>query len=61
LKRSDDPKFVYISTELASIAGLENSSSLTTAYGVSKVAGNFLVKKIHEENDALISFSIDPG
>ncbi|KAJ5817046.1 hypothetical protein N7447_009279 [Penicillium robsamsonii] len=61
LKVSQQPTFVYISTTLASIAGLGNSPSLTAAYGVSKVAGNYLIKKIHGEDDTLIAFSIDPG
>lgn len=61
LKASARPKFVYVSTQLASIAGLEQSSSLTAAYGASKVAGNYLVKKIHEEEAGLIAFSVDPG
>ncbi|KAJ6071167.1 hypothetical protein N7499_009181 [Penicillium canescens] len=61
LKASGQRKFVYVSTALASIAGLENSPSLTAAYGVSKVAGNYLIKKIHGEDEALIAFSIDPG
>ncbi|PGH01613.1 hypothetical protein AJ79_07861 [Helicocarpus griseus UAMH5409] len=61
LQASNQPKFVYISTSLASIAGLETSSSWTTAYGVSKVAGNYLVKKIDAEYGSLIAFSIDPG
>ncbi|OJJ37892.1 hypothetical protein ASPWEDRAFT_59207 [Aspergillus wentii DTO 134E9] len=61
LKASKHPKFVYLSSELASIASLEQSLSLTTAYGVSKAASNYMVKKIHEENEGLIAFSIDPG
>lgn len=60
LKASSQPKFVYISTALASI-GLEDSSSLTAAYGISKIAGNYLIKKIHGEDQKLIAFSIDPG
>ncbi|KAJ6134652.1 hypothetical protein N7523_000974 [Penicillium sp. IBT 18751x] len=61
LESSKEPKFVYLSSELASIAGLENSSSLTAAYGISKAACNYLIKKIHEEHKTLIAFSIDPG
>lgn len=60
LKASNQPKFVYISTALASI-GCEDSSSLTAAYGISKIAGNYLIKKIHREDEKLIAFSIDPG
>ncbi|OOO04957.1 hypothetical protein OAory_01112940 [Aspergillus oryzae] len=61
LQASSQPKFIYISSELASITGLERSSSLTSAYGVSKVASNYLVKKIHTEHPDMIAFSIDPG
>ncbi|KAJ5675208.1 uncharacterized protein N7477_005142 [Penicillium maclennaniae] len=61
LESSKEPRFVYLSSELASITGLENSSSLTAGYGISKVACNYLVKKLHEEHKALIAFSIDPG
>lgn len=55
------PKFVYISSELASIAGAGQSYSLTAAYGVSKAAGNYLVKKIDAEHANIIAFPIDPG
>lgn len=58
---SRQPKFVYISSELASIAGIEHSSSLTVTYGVSKAAGNYLVKKIDAELPDLVAFSINPG
>ncbi|OOF98108.1 hypothetical protein ASPCADRAFT_3175 [Aspergillus carbonarius ITEM 5010] len=62
LKNADMPKFVYISTLLASIAGVEQlASSLATAYGMSKVAGNFLVKKIEAENEWLVTLAVDPG
>lgn len=54
-------KFVYISSELASIAGVAQLSSLTAAYGVSKAAGNYLVKKIDAEHADLVAFPIDPG
>lgn len=61
-KASSTPKFVYISTLLASIGEIEQmSSSLTAAYGMSKAAGNYLVKKIEAENKHLIALSIDPG
>ncbi|KAE8140904.1 hypothetical protein BDV38DRAFT_268993 [Aspergillus pseudotamarii] len=61
LQASSQPKFTYISSELASISGLEHSSSLTAAYGASKVASNYLVKKIDTEHPDVIAFSIDPG
>ncbi|KAH1328001.1 hypothetical protein KXW89_006013 [Aspergillus fumigatus] len=61
LQRASTPKFVYISTLLASIHAIEQMPSLTAAYGMSKVAGNYLVKKIDAENKHLITLSIDPG
>ncbi|KAM0118052.1 hypothetical protein ACP6JC_005278 [Aspergillus fumigatus] len=61
LQRASTPKFVYISTLLASIHAIEQMPSLTAAYGMSKVAGNYLVKKIDAENKHLTTLSIDPG
>ncbi|KAL5363816.1 hypothetical protein BJX96DRAFT_187278 [Aspergillus floccosus] len=61
LQKASTPKFVYISTLLASIHEIENIPSSTTAYGMSKVAGNYLVKKIDAENKHLIALSVDPG
>lgn len=61
LKKASTPRFVYISTALASIQGIEEFASETAAYGMSKVAGNFLVKKIDAENEDLIALSIHPG
>ncbi|CAG8268962.1 unnamed protein product [Penicillium salamii] len=61
LKAGPVPKFIYLSSELASLSRLDQSSSLTAAYGVSKVAGNYLIRKIDEEEPDLVAFSIDPG
>lgn len=32
-----------------------------SAYGVSKAAAHYLVRKIHFENEGLIAFALDPG
>lgn len=56
LQSSKQPKFVYIYSELASIARLGHSSSLTTAYEMSKVAGKYLVKKVGAEHANLKPF-----
>jgi norsolorinic acid ketoreductase len=61
LRKASVPKFAYISTALASIHMIEQVPSLTTAYGMSKVAGNYLVKKIDAENKEFIALLIDPG
>ncbi|KAL3253466.1 hypothetical protein ABHI18_009472 [Aspergillus niger] len=61
LQNAKTPKFIYISTLLASIGGIGNMFTLTGPYGMSKAAGNFLVRKIHAENEHLTTLSIDPG
>ncbi|KAL2816929.1 hypothetical protein BJX63DRAFT_130826 [Aspergillus granulosus] len=61
LQKASVPKFAYVSTLLASIHEIENIPSLTGAYGMSKVAGNYLIKKIDAENEHLIALPIDPG
>lgn len=61
LQEAMAPKFVYISTQLASIGGIGQTPTLTVAYGISKAAGNYLVRKIHAENEHLIALSFDPG
>ncbi|KAJ5090527.1 NADP(+)-dependent dehydrogenase [Penicillium argentinense] len=61
LEKASTPKLIYISTLLASFSGIEQIPTLTAAYGMSKVAGNFLVKKIDAENKHLITLSVDPG
>ncbi|KAK3334212.1 hypothetical protein B0T19DRAFT_484097 [Cercophora scortea] len=56
------PKFVGISTNAASIADLEeNEPYLLGAYGASKAALNYLVRRAHTENDWLTAFVINPG
>ncbi|KAL5353811.1 hypothetical protein ACLOAV_001853 [Pseudogymnoascus australis] len=61
LNETDMPKLVYITSELASMGRLGQSSSLTASYGMSKAAGNYLIEKINSENDKLVAFSISPG
>ncbi|KAL3472291.1 hypothetical protein BJX99DRAFT_9158 [Aspergillus californicus] len=61
LQKASAPKFIYISTLLASIGEIGKFPSMTGPYGMSKAAGNFLVRKIHMENDHLTTLSIDPG
>ena len=61
LQKANTPKFAYISTLLSSIHEIEQIPSLTAAYGMSKAAGNYLVKKIDAENKYLIALPVDPG
>ncbi|KII83532.1 hypothetical protein PLICRDRAFT_119312 [Plicaturopsis crispa FD-325 SS-3] len=55
------PKFVVISTFVGSIATGAAAPLGLSAYGPSKAAVNFITRKIHFENEHLISFSINPG
>lgn len=64
LKTYDDgalPKFITISSAVGSIGDMENWPMNATAYGMSKVALNWLTKNIHIENKGLIAFPVHPG
>lgn len=61
LRASTAPKFVAISSFIGSIADMEQYPFPTTALGISKAALNFLVRKIHFENDWLVAFPLHPG
>lgn len=61
LQAAQQPKVAYMSTNLASILDIPHNPSLTAAYGMSKVAGNYLIEKINAEFDNLIAFPISPG
>ena len=54
-------KYVGVSSPIGSIGGMEQRPYPMTAYGVSKAALNWLVRKIHFENEDIISFALDPG
>ncbi|KII90575.1 hypothetical protein PLICRDRAFT_107378 [Plicaturopsis crispa FD-325 SS-3] len=55
------PKFVVISSVAGSIqVGTAHPLHLF-AYGASKAAVNFLARKVHFENEHLISFALHPG
>lgn len=56
------PKFIGVSSAAASILDAEqNVAYIISAYGASKAALNFLVRKAHAENEWLNAFLIDPG
>lgn len=61
LEKSDAPKFVVISTCVASIGDMDQTPLAATAYGGSKVMLNYFVRKIHFENEKLTAFPIHPG
>ncbi|KAJ7166328.1 hypothetical protein C8R43DRAFT_1232381 [Mycena crocata] len=53
------PIFAYVSSTLGSISAY--IPNLTSTYGSSKAAANFLVKAIASEHPTLIAFAIHPG
>lgn len=62
LQKTSAPKFVYISSIIGSVTEIDQVSfSLTAAYGMSKAAANYMVKRIDTENEYLIALSISPG
>ena len=61
LKAAPKPKFVVISSGAGSLSQVEKLPVENTAYGASKAALNFVVRRIHYENPDLIAFPINPG
>lgn len=61
LQVAPEPKFVALTTGLASIGDMGSMPMPVTAYGASKVAVNYITRKIHFENPDLIAFPISPG
>ncbi|XPS77145.1 Norsolorinic acid ketoreductase [Ascochyta lentis] len=56
------PKFVYIGARLGTISDMDRlGRAPLAAYSLSKLAGNWLVRKLHYENEWLIAFIVDPG
>jgi norsolorinic acid ketoreductase len=58
---TSNPRFVVISTVLGSIALQKDFPVPDAAYGMSKIAVNFFVGKLHHENTQLTTFPIHPG
>lgn len=54
-------KFIAMSTAAGSIEYQEQAPIPNAIYGTSKAALNWLVKKIHLENEDLVAFAIHPG
>ncbi|KAL9596518.1 MAG: hypothetical protein Q9219_005739 [cf. Caloplaca sp. 3 TL-2023] len=58
---TSEPKFIIISSSVGSIGAMEKEPVPMLAYGSSKAATNFLVRKLHFEHEKLICFTIHPG
>ncbi|KNG83779.1 hypothetical protein ANOM_008218 [Aspergillus nomiae NRRL 13137] len=55
-------KFILIGAPISTITNMHDyARAPLTAYGVSKLAANYMVRKFHFENKWLTAFIIDPG
>ena len=61
LQVSHNPKFILVSTGIASMGYMKHVPMAITAYGSSKAAANFIVLKIHYEHPQLTVFPLHPG
>jgi norsolorinic acid ketoreductase len=55
------PKFVVLSSAIASLTDTGLFPLKSTAYGASKAAANFIAQRIHVEEEWLTTFPISPG
>lgn len=56
-----EPKFIVLSSSVGSISAMEREPVPMLAYGCSKAATNYLVRKLHFEHEKLVCFAIHPG
>ena len=61
LEKSKAPKFIGITTSVATIGKMGDWPVPTGVYGSSKAAMNYIVKKMHHENENLVAFVVHPG
>ncbi|RDW62512.1 hypothetical protein BP5796_10814 [Coleophoma crateriformis] len=61
MEASPSPQFYVVSTNIASLELSLQILIPALPYGVSKVAANFMVRKLHLENPSLVSVALHPG
>ena len=62
LMLSQNPRFIFISSISGSVQEVPNTSAFASvAYGMSKAAGNYLLRKIGAENSTLSVIALHPG
>jgi len=61
LDASSAPKFLVITSSIGSIGDMENIPVPFFAYGLSKAAANYFVRKVAFENPTLVSAAFNPG
>jgi norsolorinic acid ketoreductase len=61
LRKSQNPKFIAVSSNLGSIGLAPYIPGPWFCYGVTKAALNYLVRRVHAENDWLTAVALQPG
>ncbi|RDL42234.1 putative cytochrome 52A4 [Venustampulla echinocandica] len=61
LKKGDNPRFLALSSIVGTIGLMDQIPFNVPSYGSSKAAINFLTRRIHFENEDLISIAVHPG
>jgi len=61
MQKSEKPGFFVVSTNIASLELMEHIPLPAISYGVSKIAANYIVRKLHFENPELVSVALHPG
>lgn len=61
LQKSENAKFIVISSLVGTIGGLKDIPYPNAAYGASKAAVNFFTRKIHFENEDIVTLAVHPG
>lgn len=61
LKKGNNPKFIVLSSSLGSSTLATYMPGPWFCYGVTKAAVNYLVRRIHVENDWLTTTALQPG
>lgn len=61
LRKSERPRFMAVSSSLGSLQGTGEMKFPVAAYGSSKAALNYVVRKCHWEEEGVVAFSVCPG
>jgi norsolorinic acid ketoreductase len=61
LSKAKQPKIVLLGSPFGAIGGMEKHMNPMFAYGTSKAAAHYILRRIHFEHQNLIAFSVDPG
>jgi len=61
LKKSTNPRFLLMTNIMSSIGGEVGTRFYLGGYGATKAAANFLIHKIHFQNDDVTTLALEPG